>query len=107
MQKVAGTKRVPWSRSAPELKLKEIKQSAEEVAQDTFRQLSTQGWCLWRCKLLNGEVIVVVRDELVEGIPAGYPVYTSGELLELLDVDDSMVRLIHEAKKKGGASIAG
>lgn len=51
------------------------------------------------------EVIAVTRDELVEGVPVGYPVYTKQELELLLEADDAAVRLVHEAKKLAGARV--
>ena len=82
-------------------------QPAEEVAAETQRLLEDPGWCLWRCSALGGEVIVVVRDELVTGYPAGYPVYTDQELIELAreGVGVEAIRLAHEAKKSLGAKI--
>lgn len=118
MQTVAENKKAPWARVAPGLELKETRQPAEEVAERgyacfqpevvakvTYKLFSTRGWCLWKCDILNGDVIVVVRDELVEGVPAGYPVYYEQELSELLDADDAMIRMVHEAKKKAEVNI--
>ena len=79
--------------------------SAEETAQRTRELLATQGWCLWRCSTLGDEVIAVVRDELVEGVPEGYPVYTQIELMELDDVNEATLRLVHKAKKIAGAVV--
>jgi len=78
----------------------------EEAAQ-THELLETRGWCLWRCRALGDEVIVVLRDELVDGFPAGYPTYLEQELESLLEVDDSTLKLIHEAKKLAGATVTG
>jgi len=80
---------------------------AEEVAQRTRELLNSQGWCLWRCSALGGEVIAVVLDENVEGVPEGYPIYTEGELVELCqyDVSEATLRLVHEAKKLAGAKV--
>ena len=73
----------------------------------TQQELTDRGWGLWRCSALNGEVIVVVRDELVTGYPPGYPVYTVQELIELAreGVGVEAIRLAHEAKKGLGAKI--
>lgn len=80
---------------------------AEETAQRTRELLSTRGWCLWKCSTLGGEVIAVVLDEDVEGVPERYPVYTEAELEKLCqdDVSDSTLRLVHEAKKLAGAKV--
>lgn len=55
---------------------------AEEVARRTREFLATRGWCLWKCSVLNGDIIVVVRDVTVAGYPE-FPVYTVAELEEL------------------------
>lgn len=80
---------------------------AEEVAWRTRELLNSQGWCLWKCSTLGGEVIAVVRDELVKGVPEDYPVYTEAELEELCqdDVNEATIRLVHEAKKLASAKI--
>lgn len=79
----------------------------EETARRTRELLATQGWCLWKCSVLGGEVIAVVQDESVEGVPQGYPVYCEAELEELLwgDVTEATIRLVHEAKKLAGAKV--
>lgn len=87
-------------------KLEVIKQ-AQEVAKCTFKLLDTQGWCLWKCRALNNDVIVVVRDELVTDYPHGYPVYLEQELECLLEANDSTLRLVHAAKKQAGAVVIG
>jgi len=80
---------------------------AREVARRTREYLATSGWCLWQCHTLDGEVIVVARDENVHGIPDGYPVYTEDELEKLFSngIGDSTLRLVHEAKKLAGAVV--
>jgi hypothetical protein len=80
---------------------------AEEVAKRTRELLDHQVWCLWECSVLGNEVIAIVRDELVEGLPEGVPVYTEAELRTLFDkpLPRSTLRLIHEAKKKTVAKV--
>jgi len=80
-----------------------------ETARRTRELLNSRGWCLWRCSVLNNDVIAVVRDELVEGVPQGYPVYTECELALIGgdDVRETTIKLIHEAKKLTGAIVAG
>jgi DNA repair ATPase RecN len=80
---------------------------AQEVARCTREHLASRGWCLWRCRALGDEVIVVVRDENVKGMPQGYAVYTEEELEKLFSggVSDSTLRLVHAAKKVAGAVI--
>ena len=77
---------------------------AQEVVRRTRELLNSQGWCLWKCSTLGGEVILVVVDELVGGVPGGYPVYTVSELEELCQdgVSGAALRLVHEAKKLAG-----
>jgi len=79
----------------------------DEVARHTRELFAKQGWCLWGCSTLGGEVIAVVIDENVEGVPAGYLVYTEAELGELCrdDVSEATLRLVHEAKKLAGAKV--
>jgi hypothetical protein len=77
--------------------------SSYEIAWRTEELLSTQGWCLWRCSNLDGDIIAVVRDESVGSMPDRYPVYTEKELEQLASVSDSTLRLVHEAKKMAGA----
>jgi hypothetical protein len=78
-----------------------------EVATRTRELLQTRGWCLWRCRNLGDEVIVVVKDESSRGYPDGYSVYTELELSYLAEANDSTLRLVHEAKKLGGAVVTG
>ena len=75
--------------------------TAEEVAARTAESLDCPGWCLWQCEALDGEVIAVIDEALVENLPDGYPTYTIGELYRLLEVPDETLRLVHEAKKHG------
>ena len=81
---------------------------AEETARRTRELLVTRGWCLWKCSTLGGDIIAVVRDENIEGVPEGYPVYTQVELEQLCraDINDATLRLVHEAKKLAGAKVA-
>ena len=77
------------------------------TARRTRELLNSRGWCLWRCSTLHDEVIVVVRDEHVQGVPNAYPVYTEAELNELCrdDVSEATLRMIHEAKKLAKAKV--
>lgn len=80
---------------------------AQEVARCTRELLVMQGWCLWKCSTLSGDIIAVVLDEDVQEVPEGYPIYTVGELEELCqdDISDSTLRLVQEAKKLAGAKV--
>jgi hypothetical protein len=83
----------------------ELRRAQERASSNEL--LATRGWCLWRCRALGDEVIVVLRDELVDGFPAGYPTYLEQELDYLLEVGDGTLRLVHEAKKLAGATVTG
>jgi hypothetical protein len=84
---------------------KEVRQlrPAEEVAMLTRRLLGYQGWCRWQCEMLGGEIIIVVKNEMVRGYPEGLPVYTEREIVDLVDMGEDSVLLIHEAKKMDAA----
>ena len=82
-----------------------IRQSPEEVGRRTSELLGERGWCLWQCRLLEGDVIVVVDETIARDVRSGYPVYLITELYQLEKADDSTIRLIHEAKKLGGAVV--
>jgi len=83
------------------------RQYAEEVAKRTSKLLGEKGWCLWKCRTLGGEGIVVVGGENDAKVPGGYPVYTEAELEELCgdDVSEATIRLVHEAKRIAGAEV--
>jgi hypothetical protein len=105
LARAKGLETSPWEKELARLE-EELRQ-AQEAAARTRELLETRGWCLWRCRALDDEVIVVLRDELVGGFPAGYPMYLEQELECLLEVDDSTLKLIHEAKKAAGATVTG
>jgi len=73
----------------------------------TLELLATQGWCLWQCSALDGEIIALVRDESVKDVPEGYVVYTKAEMEEIgrFNVPQSTIRLVHEAKKRTSATV--
>ena len=80
-------------------------QTPEEVAAKTAELLGRRGWCLWQCEALDGEIIAVVDTALVQHLPEGYTVYNLEELHHLLKVEDSTLRLIHEAKTNGAVIV--
>jgi hypothetical protein len=98
-----------WRQPAPveEINVEEIpmvsltQEEAEGVAQVTREKLSSQGYCLWTCRALRNETIVIVRDKTVGHYPDGYPVYTLEEIELLDDLDVKQMRLINHAKKLG------
>jgi len=97
-----------WEQPAPvPLQKEDEPQPAEVIAERTRELLATRGWCLWKCSALAGDIIAVVLDEKVEGVPEGYSVYTEAELEELCkdDVSEATLRLVHEAKKLVGAKV--
>ena len=81
----------------------------QETVLLTRLSLADQGWCLWKCSVLNDDVIVLVRSEKITGFPQGYPVYTLDEIEKLFDHDIkiSTLRLIHQAKKLTNAVLKG
>ncbi len=101
--KASGVDTTPWERRLRRLNQKE----ADEDYRLTMQLLATQGWCLWQCSTLNDEIIAVVRDESVRGIPEGYTVYTKAELEEVARANTSAktIRLIHEIKKRTHATV--
>lgn len=105
--KVAREKGMDTSYWEKELAILEALAQAEDTARRTGELLDKQGWCLWKCSALDGDIIVVYRDEVSVGYPKGYPVYIEYEL-ELLGrdkVNHDSLRLIHEAKKLAGARL--
>lgn len=98
-------------------KLKELlKLSEEEVVKlsrfpDAEVQQATESakedWLLLESDLFNGEKILFVRDESTR-VPeelAGLIRYTRAELAEIQDVDESMLRAVHDAKKALGGKV--
>jgi len=77
------------------------------VETTTEELLATQGWCLWQCSALDDEIIALVRDASVKGVPEGYVVYTKAEMEEIgrFKVPQSTIRLVHEAKKRASATV--
>ena len=90
---------------APKRVYTSLGQSPEEVGARTSELLGERGWCLWQCWLLDGDVIVVVDETIARDVPSGYPVYLLTELYQLEKADEPTIRLIHEAKKLGGAVV--
>jgi hypothetical protein len=105
LAKAKGLETASWEKELA--RLEEELRRAQEAATRTRKLLATRGWCLWRCRALDDEVIVVLRDELVDSFPTGYPTYLEQELECLIEADDSTLKLIHEAKKLAGATVTG
>jgi hypothetical protein len=69
-----------------------------DIGEKSWDIIKTKGWIAWKCKELNGEVIIIVRSGLVQ-VSEKYVRYTINELETLCDQDN--FKLIHEAKKLG------
>lgn len=94
---------------------------AQDVAKRTAQLLSTQGWCLWRCAALGGDIIVVTKSnnglteeqerqamnamskvaDTIKPDTFSFTEYSIDELQNLLEGDEPTIRLVHEAKKQG------
>ena len=69
------------------------------VADKSVERIARNGFCLWKCQALNGEVIAIVRNKGYK--PPGFKgvVYTERELVMMCESDS--VLLVHEARKEG------
>jgi len=105
----SARKLAPRSAGTPpveQLQLGFTQQDPADVARTTNRYLADRGWCLWRCSAIDGDLLVVVDPQQACSVPAGYCVYTLIELYALAQLDPRTIRLVHEAKKIAGATIA-
>ncbi len=80
-------------------------EEAEEVSINTLLNIQRQGYCLWKCSALNGDIIMVIDGPISENVVILYPVYTLEELDLLMKLDDSTIRLVHLTKKLGGSEL--
>ncbi len=78
---------------------------AESLVAVTLKSLDAQGYCLWRCVLLRGEIMMLVRNDLSENIEARYPLYTLEEVERLAELQESTIRLIYHIKKQSGGAV--
>ena len=76
-------------------------EEAEQVAEDTLQHLADVGFCLWRCRALKNQIIMIARPDCEVENRAGYPVYTLEELEMLDGSDEQHLRFINHAKKFG------
>ena len=76
-------------------------EEAEQVAKDTLQHLADVGFCLWRCRNLKNQLIIIARPDCEVENKAGYPVYTLEELEMLDGSDEQHLRFINHAKKLG------
>jgi hypothetical protein len=100
-----GLDTTPWEKELA--KLEQLQKQADEDYRLTIHLLATQGWCLWQCSILNDEIIALVRDEFVTGIPEGYVIYTKAEMEEAgrSNLSPRTLRLIHEVKRHSAATV--
>ena len=70
----------------------------DDIGEKSWEIIKAKGWVAWKCRELNGEVIIIVRSTLVN-VSLKYPRYTVDELEVMCDRED--FKLIHEAKKLG------
>lgn len=80
-------------------------EEGELVADQTLELLSSQGYCLWKCRQLRGDVIMIVDQVIPLGAPAGYPVYTLAEVEKIDPLRISTLRLVYIAKVRGKAIV--
>jgi len=88
----------PEEAEKPEVRLEVDYIEVARRAQELIRQ---RGWVALECFNLNGETIIVVSGDDVNGYPGGYPVYTNIELEVLTKADLETMLLLHESKKEG------
>jgi hypothetical protein len=79
--------------------------TAEIVAVETILQLGARGYCLWKCALLEGEVIMLVNGKRSDQIPAGYTIYTVEEIDRSFGMSVDELRRLHRVKKITGATL--
>jgi hypothetical protein len=79
------------------------KNAEEALALKTQELLISQGWCFWKCRKLDNEIIIITRDDMLCNIPTGYIAYTEDELAEIdrENIDEGDLHLIHNIKKYG------
>lgn len=75
--------------------------AARVLVNRSMEIIDRKGFVLWKCKNLNNDLIVIIKDKKTAGYPLGYPVYTLGELEELNDKPMATQRLIHAIKLAG------
>ena len=96
----------------------ETSSQTQDLVSDTKTLLHHRGWALWRCSMLNSEIITIIKDrdvfsEQLELAPGtnealNYPIYTVDEVVELTRGNNPAgIRLVHEAKKLGAVIITG
>jgi hypothetical protein len=79
---------------------------AIRTAEQTREILKEKGWCIWSCRNLDRDKIIVAADGYqMPMMETDYPIYTLSELEELSKKDLSTIKLVHQAKKIGGAKV--
>lgn len=102
------SERIKASYAVPAISLPPANPRAE--AEEIARRVMAEGCCLVWAETVQ-DYLAFVRDDFDRRkVPAGFVVYTDSELRELFgsgkDFNDAYLRLIHEAKKQGGGSVA-
>jgi len=78
---------------------KEEYEKAVDTSTLTRMYLEKRGWVLWRCSLLDNEIICVIRDETITDYPSRYIAYTEQELKTLNQSSPEHMKYLHEVKK--------
>jgi hypothetical protein len=76
-------------------------EEAEQVAADTLQHLADVGFCLWRCRALKNQIIMIARPDCEVENRSGYPVYTLKEIEMLDGSGEQHLRFINHLKKLG------
>lgn len=95
--------------SLPAQPAEQVSMSYEDgcrVVELTLARLEKDGYCYWRCRELNNDVILIVTDDRKNAAPAGKAVYTLDELKKTAVLDKHTLRLVHAAKKQGAVIVS-
>lgn len=78
--------------------------SAEDSAARIAGALDRQGWAIVRIPRIGaGEPLIIAYEKHIQGMPAGYAVYTAAELERIESIEDPwMLVMVHAAEKIGG-----
>ena len=74
---------------------------AIRVVERTREEIKKKGWCIWTCKNLDNDKIIVAADNYQFSMDVKYPVYTLSEIEDLAEKTEKYIRFIHTAKKEG------
>ena len=76
----------------------EEEDAARDLIHKSLRIIEEKGFVLWKCRNLNNDLVVIIKDNKTLNYPRGYPVYTLKELKEISGMGDSTIKLIHRIK---------